>query len=151
LNSLEIIRLTPAWIDPLHELFKEFVATGVSDQFHPHQLTYEEAVKRSTFAGSDLYYICIDGETLLGYGMLRGWDEGYEIPSLGLALSSAARGSKLGESFMYFLQAAARRRGATKIRLKVYKSNLRAKGLYERLGYKFVAEEGMQLVGFLDL
>ena len=52
---------------------------------------------------------------------------------------------------MHFLHAAARRRGAEKVRLKVKMNNSRAVNLYQGLGYKFESQEGPFLVGFLDL
>jgi ribosomal protein S18 acetylase RimI-like enzyme len=52
---------------------------------------------------------------------------------------------------MHFLHAAARRRGADKVRLKVYPDNIRAIELYRELGYTFEAQEAGQLVGIVDL
>jgi len=88
----------------------------------------------------------------LAYGILRGWDQGYEIPSLGIAVHPEARGGKLGELMMHFLHSAARRKGARQVRLKVYGKNVSARNLYIKLGYKFdTVEEGGQLVGRLKL
>ena len=53
---------------------------------------------------------------------------------------------------MHFLHAAARTRGATQVRLKVYHENVPAGGLYESLGYRFqpTAAPG-ELLGTLSL
>ncbi len=88
---------------------------------------------------------------VLGYGMLRGWDDGWKIPSLGIALDPRIRGNGTGEMLMHFLHAAARRRGATKVRLKVYPDNRTAIALYKKLGYVFATEEAGQLVGYITL
>jgi [ribosomal protein S18]-alanine N-acetyltransferase len=84
--------------------------------------------------------------------MLRGWDEGYDVPSLGIAVHPESRGQGLGELLMHFLHCAARRKGAREIMLKVYKENTAAYQLYLRLGYRFDGEEQKgQLVGRLAL
>jgi ribosomal protein S18 acetylase RimI-like enzyme len=88
---------------------------------------------------------------MIAYGMLRGWDEGYDVPSLGIVVAPAFRGQGYGRSLMHFLHAAAKARGAPAIRLKVYPENSTAVALYQSLGYVFGAKEGGQLVGLLDL
>ena len=94
----------------------------------------------------------VNGTEVLGYGILRGWDEGYEIPSLGIAILPRVRGAGLGRVFMHFLAAAAKCRGAQKVRLRVMSRNARAIRLYQSLGYEFSADEdGGHLVGFLEL
>lgn len=151
LSMLECRRLGPEWKAPLVDFFLALEAAGDSKQFHPHPLTAEEAEKRSRYTGKDLYYILVEGARILGYGMLRGWDEGYEVPSLGVAIHPGERGKGLGKALMCFLHAAAQRRGARKVRLKVYPDNQNAIRLYTRLGYRFEGMEGQQLVGILDL
>lgn len=147
----ECRRLSPEWEGPLAEFFRLLRETGDNDYFHPHPFDDEEAEKRAHYTGKDLYYILVEGERVLGYGMLRGWDEGYEIPSLGIAVRPSARGTGLGLAFMHFLHAAARRLGAERVRLKVHPGNAKAVKLYEELGYSFGSEEAEQLVGIVDL
>ena len=150
-RGIECRRLGPQWKDALADFFRALQEAGDAQQFHPHPLTPEEAEKRAEYAGSDLYYVLVEGDSVLGYAMLRGWDAGYQIPSLGIAIHPSARGIGLGKAFMHFVHAAARRRGAKKVRLKVYPDNLAAVRLYEQLGYTFQIEEAGQLVGVLDL
>jgi len=135
----------------LAEFFSDLKRMGDNQYFRPHPLTDEEAEKIAHYSGKDLYYILIESENILGYGMLRGWDEGYEVPSLGIVIRPSARGMGLGKLFMQFLYAAARRRGASKVRLKVYPDNTIAVTMYQELGYTFQAGEEGQLVGFIDL
>src|SRR6185503_6378785 len=80
-----------------------------------------------------------------------GWDEGFEVPSLGIALHPQARGNGLGRRFMLFLHQEAQARGARRVRLKVYPDNLGAVHLYDSLGYHFEAREHDQLVGIVSL
>jgi ribosomal protein S18 acetylase RimI-like enzyme len=148
---LECRTLGPEWADALADFFQTLTKAGDEREFHPHPLTANEAARRCHYSGKDLYYVLVAGGNILGYGMLRGWDEGYDVPSLGIALHPAERGKGLGKVFMHFLHAAAKRHGATRIRLKVYPHNDQAVRLYEALGYRFESREAGQLVGFFDL
>lgn len=148
---LECRRLTSDWASGLADFFHAVEHAGDSKHFHPHPLTREEAEARARYAGKDLYYVLVEGKRVLGYGMLRGWDEGYQVPSLGIVMHPSLQGAGLGKMFMHFLHAAARRRGVSQVRLKVYPHNVKALRLYEALGYCFTGEEAGQLIGFVDL
>ncbi len=150
-DALEFRRLGPALAPGLSELFRALSQGADHAFFHPHPMTDEEARRLCTYAGRDLYYAVCVGPTILAYGLLRGWDEGYEIPSLGIAVHPEARGRGLARPFMAFLHAAAKARGATKVRLTVYGDNQRAVELYRRLGYQFEAKSDRELVGLLVL
>jgi ribosomal protein S18 acetylase RimI-like enzyme len=119
--------------------------------FHPHALTAEEAERLCEYLGKDLYYICEKDGSILGYAILRGWDEGYKVPSLGVAVRPDARNTGIGTILISFLHVVARWRGVEKIRVKVYSDNGIALNLYKRMGYVFEMLEDGQWVGFLDL
>jgi perosamine synthetase len=144
-------RLSLHHADSLGAFFGRLRASGVEDVFHPHPLTPEEAANRAGYKGRDYYCVMIHESHVIGYGMLRGWDQGYEVPSLGIAIDAAFRGRGYGRQLMNFLKAAAQERGARRIRLKAHAENEAALGLYRKLGYVFHAKEGGELVGYLDL
>jgi ribosomal protein S18 acetylase RimI-like enzyme len=149
--ALEVRQLCPEQEKTLSELFDSVSKDGEA-HFHPHPLTEEYARKVCQYGGQDLYYVVLDGIEALGYGMLRGWDDGYDVPSLGIVVRAGVRGCRFGEMLMHFLHSAARRRGAKQIRLKVYPENVAALHLYRKLGYEFAAEpEAGQLVGRINL
>lgn len=135
----------------LKELFSEITQARDDEYFHPHPFNAEEAHKRCIYTGKDLYYVLLARKKVLGYGMLRGWDEGYEVPSLGVLIRASARGAGLAEMFVHFLHTAARRCGARKVILKVYRENHAAKRLYEKIGYTFKESGDAQLHGSIDL
>jgi ribosomal protein S18 acetylase RimI-like enzyme len=141
----------PADADALTMFFGEVAADPTADRFHPHAFTAQAARTIAEHQGRDLYLGQFLGDKLVGYGMLRGWDAGYDIPSLGIYLSPGARGLGLARTLMEDLHHWARKSGAQKVRLKVYRDNVRAMTLYERLGYVFFAEEGEQRVGLFEL
>lgn len=149
--ALEIRILSSEWTESLSIFFQTLKKSGYEVFFHPHPLTAEEARRICHYTARDLYYVLIDGEDILGYAMLRGWDEGYTTPSLGIAIDPSSKGLGLGRLFMLFLHAAARRRGSKKIRVKVYADNFSAVKLYRSFGYEFQDQEKGQIVGFLNL
>ena len=136
---------------PLAAFFERLKAAGDERWFHPHPLTAEEAQRRVRYGGRDLYYVLADGGRVLGYGMLRGWDEGYAVPSLGIAIDPASRGRGYARLLMLFLHAAARGRGADRVRLTVDADNETALRLYRALGYATREMPDGRLEGILRL
>jgi ribosomal protein S18 acetylase RimI-like enzyme len=143
--------LAPAHEEALAEFFEALKAAGDEPFFHPHPLTAEQAGRLVRHGGRDLYCVATAAGRVRAYGLLRGWDEGYEVPSLGIAVHPEARGSGLGRAFLLFLHAAARARGATRVRLRVYPDNTAARRLYESLGYRWQGGGDEQLVGVCEL
>ena len=151
LTGLEFRRLDPTLGAGLAAFFGTLTARGDDRWFHPHPLTPGEAERLCAYRGGDLYYAAAAGGRVLAYGLLRGWDEGYAVPSLGVAVHPDARGAGLARAFMSFLHAAAAVRGAERVRLRVYPDNAPARRLYERLGYRLEPAADGQLLGHLQL
>lgn len=135
----------------LGDFFQALVERGDDKFFHPHPLTAAQAHSISLHEGRDCYCVAAVADRVLAYGMLRGWDEGYQIPSLGIALHPEARGTGLARAFMLYLHQLARCQGAPRVRLRVFHDNLKARRLYESLGYVFNPTTDEQLVGYCDL
>lgn len=151
--ALELVRLSPSWQEGLKLFFQALRENGDAGFFCPHPTDDKTINQLANYVGRDLYYVLVEDENVLGYGLLRGWDEGYEIPSLGLAIHPSARDHGLGKMFISFLHMLASRMGATKVRLRVLKNNKKAMRLYERCGYVF-QEDSKQpeyWVGFCDV
>lgn len=151
--SLELVRLSPRWQEGLKLFFQALNENGDAKFFCPHPTDEATISQLAHYVGRDLYSVLVEGETVLGYGLLRGWDEGYQIPSLGVAIHPSARGYGLGKMFIGFLHMLASRRGAAKVRLRVLKNNSRAMRLYERFGYIFEEDrkQAEYLVGFFEV
>ena len=150
-KNLKYILVSPSWAEKLARFFSALVVNKDDLYFHPHPLTYEVAKKIAIYEGDDLYFLQIKDNEITGYAMLRGWDEGFTIPSLGIAIHPNFRNQGLSIKFMRFLHNQARAKGATQVRLKVYSNNAEARHLYESLGYSFVAEENGQFIGYYEL
>jgi ribosomal protein S18 acetylase RimI-like enzyme len=119
--------------------------------FRPHPFTSDEARLIARYVGKDVYAILIERDRPVAYGMLRGWEEGYPVPSLGIAVRTTAHGRGLGRLMMAHLHAEAGRRGATVVRLRVHRDNVPARRLYESLGYAYAGEDRGELVMLIDL
>lgn len=148
---LECRRLSPEWGDGLLRFLEDLRRAGDDEYFMPHEFTRQAVDNLCQHEGEDLYFVLAEGMRIVGYGMLRGWDEGYAVPSLGIAIHPDARRSGLGRALMAFLHAAAMRHGATRVRLRVSPANAKAIALYTSLGYVFGNEEEGLSVGMIDL
>lgn len=103
--------------------------------------------------GLDLYFGLRIDARVVGYGILRGWDEGYSTPSLGIYLLPELRGTGAARLLMQHLHVASQLSGASNIRLKVYPENVPALGLYRAMGYSFdesLSADG-QLLGTIKI
>lgn len=151
-NQVALRRVRPGDAAALGDFFERIGADSASAHFHPHPITREYAVELS--AGSDRrdeYLVATEDDRVVGYAMLRGWDEGYAVPAFGVAVDPERRGAGLGRALLEYALARARERGAEQVMLKVHPDNLGAKHLYESVGFKFEghAPDGVQLLGVL--
>jgi ribosomal protein S18 acetylase RimI-like enzyme len=126
----------------LTELFADIDETF----FRPHPLTAEEARRLCSYAGRDVFALLLRSGRPVAYGMVRGWDEGYDIPSLGIAVRTDSQGQGYGRLMMSHLQTEAYKRGAKRVRLRVHRDNVRARRLYESMGYEYQGEDRGELV-----
>jgi ribosomal-protein-alanine N-acetyltransferase len=139
---MEIEALSSANADELVALFERV------DRSHFGHAT-PEAVMRFLAAPEDVFLLGRENGRVVAFGMLRGWAEGYSVPSLGIATFPEGRG--YGRAMMTGLEIAARNRGAGRIRLRVHPDNLRARALYRRLGYREIGVERGETVMLLEL
>lgn len=134
-----------------HGVLAELFSDLDGSFFGPHAFTTEEAQRLAHHSGRDVYAILLSDGRPVAYGMLRGWDEGYLVPSLGIAVRREARGNGYGRLMMAHLHHEARARGVTQLRLRVHPNNFIAKRLYESLGYAYSGEERGELLMLVDL
>ncbi len=148
-----LTRLRPQHLDALKALFSVVRADPSAKNFHPHGFSDDDARIIANYPGLDIYAAYFSpSEEIIAYGMLRGVDEGYDIPSLGIYLAPDARGRGVSRQVMDGLHLYARRDlGASKVRLKVYSDNLAALNLYKRVGYQFEVGDSQEMVGYFSL
>lgn len=141
-DPIECVAFRPGWEGELARFFAALAAGGDEGYFRPH--AGDEATLRALAQsiGTDLYYLLVQERNVLAYGLLRGWDAGYAVPSLGIAVHPATRSAGLGRLMMEYLEAMAMLRGAPAVRLRVHKDNHCARAMYERRGYRMAPDEG---------
>lgn len=119
--------------------------------FRPHPFTPAEVARIAGRTGRDVYAMLLNDGRPVAYGLLRGWDEGYPTPSLGVAVRGDSQGLGIGRELMRRLHAEARARGSSQVRLRVHPDNLKARRLYESLSYEYQGEDRGELVMVLRL
>src|SRR5438132_7164338 len=121
--------------------------------FHPHPLTTEfaGALCRRQCRARDRFYLARSGTQVVGYLMLRGWEEGFAVPSFGGCVHPEFRGRGLGQLLLAHAIREARALAAPRLRLTVYKANARAVHVYRKFGFVFHEKNEHELVGLLEL
>lgn len=150
---MRIERLSPRHTDGFREFLAALHANGDNNFFHPHGFSTTDAceIVQLSAEGLDEYWVAVDGSRVIAYGLLRGWREGYAVPSAGIAVGPADRGRGHARTMMQHLHAIARTRGARQVRLKVDRRNESAIRLYESLGYTLKPHDDHELLGLCDL
>lgn len=150
-RNLSIQPLKPADRADLIALFAAFTSDpGTVAFFHPHPFTAEYAIGLCDYPRRDRYYLArVDGLPV-GYSMLRGWDEGYKVPSFGVGVHPGARGWGVGRALTTHAIAESRATGAPSLRLTVFKTNTTARRIYEKHGFRFSDKDADSLLGVLD-
>lgn len=149
--SVEIIKLSQEHVGQLIRFFDEINSPEYTKDFSPHPFDSDYAGFICGYQGRDLYYaLLLDGREIIGYFMLRGWDEGYEIPSIGLCILKKYRGFGLGKVIMDFLETVSNLNGCPGVMLKVNKDNHAARRLYETRGFVFKEYNEEFLIGYKE-
>jgi ribosomal-protein-alanine N-acetyltransferase len=120
----------------LAELFEGNRVPAVSDSFDPFPLTVDEARRIALEPRLDAYFVARTDAGLIGMSMLRGFDDGFEVPSFGIFVDHRHHGRGVGRRLTAWTVGEARRRGCAAIRLSVYASNEAGVHLYRSLGFE---------------
>lgn len=148
--ALRFEPIEPRHADRLAELFERNRVSRVTDMFDPFPLTGAEARRIALVPRRDAFYVATRNERLLGFSMLRGFDEGYAIPSFGIFVDHQSHGQGVGRELTAWTIEQARRRDCPALRLTVYVSNLTAHRLYESLGFVEQERQSVDRMGHPD-
>jgi GNAT superfamily N-acetyltransferase len=132
----------------LSVLFSENNLPVVTNTFLPFPLTHITAKWIACEPHPDRYYICILNDKVVGFSMLRGWEEGYSIPSFGMFIDHRFQGRGIGKVLMNLTIEEARKLGCLQMRLSVYANNLSARKIYHYAG--FIETERSKIENDLD-
>lgn len=134
-DDLRFGRVGPEHADALVELFERNAVASITAGFDPFALSATKARWIALRHHADAYYLAICREQLVGMSMLRGFDEGYEIPSFGIFVDHLRHGEGIGRRLTAWTIDQARLQGCPAVRLSVYSDNPVARGLYASLGF----------------
>lgn len=110
--------------------------------FHP--FGFDERAVESVLAKSerDVYSaIYLEGQ-LVVFFMLRGWDDGFDVPAFGVLVDEKHRGSGLEMLSLDVAKTICRLRGARRIMLKMHPENISTKAVARKIGFVFTREDG---------
>jgi N-acetylneuraminate synthase/N,N'-diacetyllegionaminate synthase len=123
-------------------VFSRIHADGDEKTFHLHALDRETAKRICENGGRDYCALVKCNGKTAGYTLLRGWEEGYDIPTVGIYILPEFRGKGLSACVLESLVLEARQRCASKMMAKVYRDNLPSLRAFQRAGYSVGREEG---------
>ncbi|MDL2307901.1 GNAT family N-acetyltransferase [Desulfovibrio sp. OttesenSCG-928-C06] len=139
--GLKLQELSADSLPALTEIFDTITANGDDKLFVAREFDRDTAKKLCLGSGRDYYAIAMCGTQPAGYVMLRGWDEGYSVPTAGIYILPDWRGKRLAPEMLKMLTIEARQRGAGRIMAKVYASNQPSLSSFARAGYVKEREE----------
>lgn len=145
--DMRIREVSPEDADPLAEFFEANATADTVRHFSPFRLDEATARHIARAPRRDAYFVACLGARIVGMSMLRGWDEGYEIPSFGMVVDERLRGRGAGRRLMEWTLEAAKRRGCSRVRLSVNASNHAGVHLYESLGFVRQSEKPIRVQG----
>lgn len=134
-NEIRIRIVWPSDCEVIARLFQNNNVDEVTRYFHPYPLTRESAYVIACTAHQDRYYVIFCDDQMSGICMLRGWDEGYSVPSYGVLLDRRIWGQGIGRIVTQFAISEAEKLGCERMRLSVYANHAVARHLYESLGF----------------
>jgi ribosomal protein S18 acetylase RimI-like enzyme len=140
----ELVDLGPEHSEALSRFFVRNDVPEVTGGFDPFPLTEEQAVRIATEPRQDRYYAAVAGDEIVGMAMLRGWDEGYEVPSFGVVVDAARHGRGIGARLTDHAIEQARALGSPGVRLSVYGTNHVAQRMYVARGFVEQAREPVE-------
>jgi len=85
--------------------------------------------------GQDVFMGLFWQEQIVGFFMLRGWDEGYEVPSFGILIDEQYRGYGLEMAALDTAKVICRLRNVSRLMIKMHPDNISAKGVARKTGF----------------
>lgn len=137
-------------LEQLVALFERNDVAQVTELFDPFPLDAAQARRIALESRRDRFYLAFRQGQAVGFSMLRGFDEGYAVPSFGIFVDRERHGEGIGRALTAWTVDQARRLECPAVRLTVYAANLPARRLYESLGFAEREREPVQRAGRPD-
>lgn len=135
-DALAFRELSDADEDALARFLVRNDVPAVTASFTPFPMTAATAATLLSERREDRYYGAFARPAeIVALSMLRGWDEGFVVPSFGIAVDARWHGRGVGTRMTAWTVEQARAVGAPSVRLTVYDDNPTAQRIYARLGF----------------
>ncbi|MCA1567605.1 MAG: GNAT family N-acetyltransferase [Acidobacteria bacterium] len=86
--------------------------------------------------GRDVFMCLFFGHAqIVGFFMLRGWNEGYEVPAFGILIDEQYRGYGLEMAALDTAKVICRLRNVPRLLIKMHPDNISAKGVARKTGF----------------
>ena len=143
-------KIKPEHYEMLSSFLEENNLPVVVRTFNPFPMTEETARKIALAPRRDHYYGAFLAARIVGLSMLRGWNEGYSVPSFGIIVDHSFHNRGIGARMTEFTVEEARKLGCARVRLTVYASNHAAVRIYAAKGFVECGREPVLLMGAPD-
>jgi RimJ/RimL family protein N-acetyltransferase len=109
--------------------------TAYARFFHP--FGYDEPAIADALArqGRDVFMGLFWRQEIVGFFMLRGWNEGYEVPAFGILIDEQYRGHGLEMAALETAKVICRLRKVSRLMIKMHPDNISAKGVARKTGF----------------
>jgi len=139
--SLEIRKLTVDQSEELANLLQSS-EKEYSQYFIPFTFEFETISGILSKAIKDQYYGIYVDNSLVGFYMLRGFDDGFEIPSYGAWIAKNFSSKGISKLTLHHAITFCKTNSIKKLMLKVHPDNLIAKKIYEDFGFIYDGVDG---------
>ncbi len=103
--------------------------------FSPFEFGLETVSHVLSNQGDDVFVGVYWMDKIIGFFMLRGWNDGYEVPSFGIIIDKKYRGYGLEMLSLDAAKTICRLRGAERMMLKMHPDNISARGVMRKIGF----------------
>jgi ribosomal protein S18 acetylase RimI-like enzyme len=135
ITAIQFREVQPTDGEALTEFFLGNNVQKVTDMFTAFPLNEESARFIAGREHKDKYYLLLFAQQIVGFSMLRGFEEGFVIPSFGIMIDHQHHNMGFGKQLLGFTVQAAKEMGCPKVRLSVYGSNSSGRKIYEGIGF----------------
>ncbi|MGI9068869.1 MAG: GNAT family N-acetyltransferase [Pyrinomonadaceae bacterium] len=103
--------------------------------FTPFGFDEESILKILARRGQDVYMGVYWLDQIVGFFMLRGWNEGYETPAFGILIDERFRGYGVEMLSLETAKVICKLRGATRIMFKMHPENISIRAVARKTGF----------------
>ncbi len=132
--DLEIVPLEPRDAAGLSEMLRAQPCV-YTRFFTPFGFAEESILRVLADQGQDVYMGVYWLDRIIGFFMLRGWNEGYETPAFGIVVDETFRGFGVEMLSLETAKVICKLRGATRLMFKMHPENISVRAVARKTGF----------------